>query len=258
MAIAVRHAGWPGIAIVCPWGFICSRFFLAVCHAMVTSLHAWNTAHSINHFCILFCMQYWSCVLLAFLNVLDLGIRQHACRLKIIGKGTSSTVTHTTYTPRDMCPNLGPPNWVSKYVPFFWHMQLLAGVIWPRFNVRIHVPKGYLCSSHWLWCSWQLVWRRLVHLHVPSHHTIRDTCTRLLPLLEMFCKWELQEDCSDLRATDSEAVMESHELGRSLLFMVGHEDVGFDSLPHLSPVEPRINQCWTVIAGWPGYQEGYG
>ena len=57
----------------------------------------------------------------------------------------------------------------------------------------------------------------------------------------MFCKWELQEDCSDLRATDSEAVMESHELGRSLLFMVGHEDVGFDSLPHLSPVEPRIN-----------------
>lgn len=40
---------------------------------------------------------------------------------------------------------------------------------------------------------------------------------------------------------DSEAVLESHELGRSLLFMVGHEDVGFDNLPHLSPIEPHIN-----------------
>lgn len=40
---------------------------------------------------------------------------------------------------------------------------------------------------------------------------------------------------------DSDVVLESHELGRSLLFMVGHDDVGFDSLPHLPPIEPRIN-----------------
>ena len=107
------------------------------------------------------------------------------------------------------------------------------------------MPNEYLSSAQCLWSSGQLVWRRLVHSPHPSHHTIRDTCTRLLPLLEMFCKWELQEDCSDLRALmlrfDSEVVLGSHELGRSLLFMIGHEDVGFDSLPHPPPIEPRIN-----------------
>jgi hypothetical protein len=61
----------------------------------------------------------------------------------------------------------------------------------------------------------------------------------------MFLKWELQEDCTDLGALmrhfDFEAQLESHELGRSLLFMVRDDVVGIDSLPRLSPIDPPIN-----------------
>lgn len=45
----------------------------------------------------------------------------------------------------------------------------------------------------------QLVWRRHRGPNPPSHHALRGTCVQLLPLLEMYCKWELQEDCSNLR-----------------------------------------------------------
>lgn len=59
---------------------------------------------------------------------------------------------------------------------------------------------------------------------------------QLLPLVEMYCKWELEEDCSDLRALmlrfDSEEELKSHELGRSLLFMLRNEDVGPDIFPN--------------------------
>ena len=62
---------------------------------------------------------------------------------------------------------------------------------------------------------------------------------QLLPLVEMFCKWELQEDCTDLWALmvrfDSEAELESHELGRSLLFMVRDDANGLDVLPRSMP-----------------------
>ena len=58
---------------------------------------------------------------------------------------------------------------------------------------------------------------------------------QLLPLIEMYCKWELEEDCSNLRALmlrfDSEVELEAHELGRSLLFMVRDDDMGLNSLP---------------------------
>ena len=59
---------------------------------------------------------------------------------------------------------------------------------------------------------------------------------QLLPLVEMYCKWELEEDCSDLRALmfrfDSEEELNSHELGRTLLFMLRDDDVGHDIFPH--------------------------
>ena len=51
----------------------------------------------------------------------------------------------------------------------------------------------------------------------------------------MYCKWDLQEDCSSLRNLmlrfDSELELESHELGRNLLSMVRDDDVGFTSVP---------------------------
>lgn len=68
---------------------------------------------------------------------------------------------------------------------------------------------------------------------------------QLLPLVEMFCKWELEEDCTSLRALmlrfDSESELESHELGRSLLFMV-QEDVDLlEILPQPIPLVPHAN-----------------
>jgi len=67
----------------------------------------------------------------------------------------------------------------------------------------------------------------------------------LLPLVEMYCKWELQEDCSNLHALmlrfDSERELESHELGRSLLFMIRDEDMGFPSWPRHSIVNAANN-----------------
>ena len=81
----------------------------------------------------------------------------------------------------------------------------------------------------------QLVWRRHPGLPLPSRHSLRNTCTQLLPLVEMYCKWELQEDCSNLESLmvrfDSELELQSHDLGRSLLFMIHDEDSGFETLP---------------------------
>ena len=81
------------------------------------------------------------------------------------------------------------------------------------------------------------MWQRHAHLTSPSWHAIRDTCTQLFPLVEMYYKWELQEDCSDLRALmlrfDSEIELEAHELGRSLLLMIRSDGIDRDCLPGL-------------------------
>ena len=58
---------------------------------------------------------------------------------------------------------------------------------------------------------------------------------QLLPLVEMYCRWELEEDCSNLEALllrfDSEAELESHELGCALLHMVRDDGGGLPALP---------------------------
>ena len=86
------------------------------------------------------------------------------------------------------------------------------------------------------------MWQRHAHLPPPSHHAIRTTCMQLLPLLEMYCKWELEEDCTNLRALmlrfDSESELESHELGRSLLAMLRDEDIGHNNLPLPASLPP--------------------
>ena len=47
----------------------------------------------------------------------------------------------------------------------------------------------------------------------------------------MFCKYELQEDCSDLRALmlrfDGERALETDELGRAMLQMLRDDEIGF-------------------------------
>ena len=73
---------------------------------------------------------------------------------------------------------------------------------------------------------------------------------QLLPLVEMYCRWELAEDCSNLRALmlrfDSEEELQSHALGQSLLFMVGHDEDGVDNLPRLDTVEAPIDPFLAV------------
>lgn len=67
----------------------------------------------------------------------------------------------------------------------------------------------------------------------------------MLPLVEMFCKWELGEDCGDLRALmlrfDSELELATHDLGRSLLCMLRDDNEDFDRLPLHTEVPVRTN-----------------
>ena len=65
---------------------------------------------------------------------------------------------------------------------------------------------------------------------------------QLLPLVEMYCRWDLQEDCSNLQALvqrfDSVSELESHDLGRSLLRMVRDEEDGLLAYSERRHVEP--------------------
>lgn len=68
----------------------------------------------------------------------------------------------------------------------------------------------------------------------------------LLPLVEMFCRWELLEDCNDLQGLlerfDSEAELDTHELGRALLFMIRNDKSGLPtSSPKVHPGAPAHN-----------------
>ena len=89
------------------------------------------------------------------------------------------------------------------------------------------------------------MWRRHVHLPSPSDHALRATCMQLLPLVEMYCKWELEEDCTNLWDLmvrfDSEVELDSHALGRSLLFMVRDDAAGLDILPRPTPLTTTAN-----------------
>jgi hypothetical protein len=89
------------------------------------------------------------------------------------------------------------------------------------------------------------VWRRHGSLHPPTPQVVRNLCMQLLPLLEMYCRWELQEDCSDLLALmhrfDSEMELESTELGRSLLFLIRNDDAEMNVLPRHVRIPPQEN-----------------
>lgn len=96
-----------------------------------------------------------------------------------------------------------------------------------------------------LHASGQVVWRRHVHGPPPSLHGIRSSCMQLLPLVEMYCKYELQEDCIGLRDMmlrfDSELELGSHDLGRALLCMVREDAENQDILPSPMPYVSRDN-----------------
>lgn len=68
---------------------------------------------------------------------------------------------------------------------------------------------------------------------------------QLLPLVEMYCKWSLEEDCTSLHALmlrfDSEADLDSHDLGRSLLLLVRDDAFQTDILPQCNPLPAPVN-----------------
>lgn len=118
-------------------------------------------------------------------------------------------------------------------------------VLGMRLLCCVHVVCGVSRSPNCYLSTGTLVWRRHVHLPYPSHHAIRTTCTQLLPLMEMYCKWDMQEDCICLRDLmlwfDFEVELELHALGRSLLSMVGDDDGGFVSVPQPVTSIPNAN-----------------
>ena len=112
-------------------------------------------------------------------------------------------------------------------------------------SLSVIVVASHIRGLECLCGTGRLVWQRQVHGTIPSRNAIRTTCMQLLPLVEMFCKWELQEDCSNLRALmlrfDSEQHLETHELGRSLLSMLRDDDVCGDTVPQCIPPTALVN-----------------
>lgn len=95
--------------------------------------------------------------------------------------------------------------------------------------------------------------RHLARGPAATHRGIRDTCMQLLPIVEMYCKWVLQEDCANLRALmvrfDDERELESHELGQSLLSMIRDNDEGLNSLPRCVHIDAPTNPFDAIRAG---------
>ena len=76
---------------------------------------------------------------------------------------------------------------------------------------------------------------------------------QLLPVVEMFCKWILEEDCSNLHQLmlrcDDERELESHELGRSLLSMIRDDNADLEMLPRPIRIDPPSNPFEVIRAG---------
>lgn len=154
---------------------------------------------------------------------------------RITGWGTSYFATPTICTRFDTSLNFKNRNWFRVFTPLF----VIVGVFGGVFCMLVLLFKDVMCGLkrlvRCLSSTGQLVWRRHIRTPRPSHHALRATCMQLLPIVEVYCKWELEEDCTSLRALmlrfDSESELELHELGRSLLFMVRDDDGGMESFP---------------------------
>ena len=102
----------------------------------------------------------------------------------------------------------------------------------------------------------ELVWRKHAAGTSPSPHAVRATCMQLLSLVEMYCRWELQEDCSNLEGFIlrfvSESELESHDLRRALLFMVRNIEEGLHaSTPYIQheAAEDLVADPFEVLQG---------
>lgn len=173
---------------------------------------------------------------------------------RITTTDTSCSAMHISPIQRCTSPSSGTPNWVSCRAPLpasiFLRSQSSCCCV-----VDFDVPALLLTRRGCSVRAGQLLWRRFDSSRIPSHHSLRAACMQLLPLVEMFCKWELQEDCSNLgelvRRFDSEAELQSHNLGRSMLQMVRDDGAGLHQLPprpHSSPSPNPFDAIRTTLA----------
>jgi hypothetical protein len=153
---------------------------------------------------------------------------------------TNCFAMHSTRIRLPMKQNSKIPNWVRRHPAPLVHccfpcVALDSGLC------ALLFPVAFLTSppSHLL--AGRLVWRRFAADSTPSHHAVRATCVQILPLIDMYCKYVLQEDSTNLWGLmvryDCEAELASHELGRSMLEMIRDDD---DGAPQILP--PRVRR----------------
>lgn len=142
----------------------------------------------------------------------------------------SFSVSHFTRSRCRMRPSFAPQNWVRSRPPpstllFFDVPPLSVESLHRQCVVDVDFSLLYTVGG-----AGELVWRRHRGPNPPSRHAVRATCMEILPLIEMYCRWELEEECGNLRDLmerfDSQASLETTELGRNLLLMLRDDDVG--------------------------------
>ena len=157
---------------------------------------------------------------------------------------TNCSATDSTRIRLPMKLNSKIPNWVRRYPAPLVHCCFPCVVLDAGFWALLF-PVAFLTSppSHLL--AGRLVWRRFASDSTPSHHAVRATCVQILPLIDMYCKYVLQEDNTNLWGLmvryDCEADLASHNLGRSMLAMI-HDD--YDEAPQIVP--PRVHRPTSV------------
>jgi hypothetical protein len=149
-----------------------------------------------------------------------------------------------------MLSNSASLNWVSATSVLHWCSTFLLCTL----HVLAHCFLCLMLSCLGFVYPGHLVYSRLHQCPSPSPHLVRTTCMQLLPLVEMYCRWELQEDCSNLVALlerfEDVPELESHALGRSLLLMVRDDDDGLRSYyerQNAEPLPPTAVDAFDVV-----------
>jgi hypothetical protein len=160
---------------------------------------------------------------------------------KTTGRGTSYSATRFIRTHRNTSRCFVDRNWVNGF-------RCVCDSCWTDsyrcfLHSQFHFPILFVlrqCCAFFV-CSHRAACVAPICCSTSS----LPPCMQILPLVEMFCWWELEEDCSDLRALmgrfDSESDLESHELGRSLLCMLRYDDTGMHRVTLAAAIESTTN-----------------
>lgn len=150
---------------------------------------------------------------------------------RIIGMATNCFATPTILILYIMRPTLVCANWVSAYPSHeFFHWKMYdwhsTRVSWVLECLLLYVTNACLLPSQFVWHYHD----RLPPNFWESVHTPHMYASP--PLMDMYYRWQLHEDCSNLGAHmlrfDGEVELESHDLDQSLLYMVRDDGTGLE------------------------------